>query len=123
MKGRISSTIWLVIAINAIAMMALVVLGFAAGGWAHSGNIRDGFSSSESGMRLIGAFVVLVVAAIATVSLLGSRIVKPTEKLVDYSEKIAAGDYRAQADISSQDDYGFIAENLNRSSEKLAKAM
>ena len=123
MKGRISSTIWMVIGINAVAMIALVVLGFAAGGWAHSGNIRDGFASSESGMRLIIAFVVLVVAALTSVSLLGSKIVKPTEKLADFSERIAAGDYRAQAEITSQDDFGFIAENFNRSSEKLAKAM
>jgi twitching motility protein PilJ len=123
MKGRISSTIWMVIGINVVAMIALLALGMAAGGWAHSGNVRDVMNNSDAGMRLIGAFVVLVIAAVVTVSLLGSRIVKPTEKLVEYSERIASGDYRAQAEITSQDDFGFIAENFNRSSDKLAKAM
>jgi twitching motility protein PilJ len=123
MKGRISSTIWMVIAINAIAMIALLVLGFAAGGWAHSGNIRDGFSQSDSGLRLVGALIVFIVALGISLVLLDRKIVGSLHKLVDYSERIAAGDYRAQADISSQDDFGFIAENFNRSSEKLAKAM
>nr|MDP9262775.1 methyl-accepting chemotaxis protein [Acidobacteriota bacterium] len=37
------------------------------------------------------------------------------------SEKVVSGDYRARADVDSADDFAFIAENLNRSSEKVPK--
>src|SRR5690348_4583270 len=107
MKGRISSTLWLVIGINAVAMIAILILGIAAGGWAHSGNVQDVIGNSNAGMRLIGAGILLVLGLVVTGSILSSKVLKPTEKLVDYSEKIAAGDYRAQAEISSQDDFGF----------------
>jgi twitching motility protein PilJ len=123
MKGRISSTLWWVILINGIAMIALLVLGMAAGGWAHSGDVRDVISNSAGGTRLIIAGVLFIVGLIATGMLLSSRVLKPTEKLVEFSEKLANGDYRAKADIESQDDFGYIAENFNRSSDKLAKAM
>src|SRR3954464_11634660 len=102
MKGRISSTIWLVTLLNLVALC--VMLGLAYGAGAKSGGLSlldFGNLPSASGLRLAIAVLALIpIAVLTTVSLLGSRIVKPTEKLVDYSEKIAAGDYRAQADIS-----------------------
>ena len=57
MKGRINSTLWLVIFINGIAMIAILALGMAAGGWAHSGDVRDVISNPSGGTRLIIASV------------------------------------------------------------------
>jgi twitching motility protein PilJ len=124
MKGRISSTIWMVTIVNLLALSAMLGLAYAAGAKSGGLSLLDfGNLPSATGMRLIGAAVVLIAATLTTLSLLGSKVVKPTEKLAEFSERIAAGDYRAHAEISSQDDFGFIAENFNRSSEKLAKAM
>ena len=70
---------------------------------------------SAAGMRLIAALVVMIGAVLVGVSMLGSRIVKPVDKLAEFSEKFAAGDYRAKAEIDSADDFGFIAEKAARS--------
>jgi methyl-accepting chemotaxis protein len=66
---------------------------------------------------------VILVAAVVDLSWLGSAIVKPVQKLTDFAEKLASGDYKSKAEIETSDDFGYIAENLNRSMEKAARAV
>src|SRR3954470_6793338 len=123
MKGRLSSTIWTIVGLNLLALAIVFVLGFSAG--LNTGGFSlQNFPNlpSPAGMKLIAGVVLIVIAAIASLSMLGKRVVKPAEQLADAVEKLAGGDYRSQLSIESQDDFGYIAENLNRATEKIAKA-
>src|SRR5947209_3096773 len=124
MKGRISSTIWTIVGLNFFALLAVFAMGYSAG--LNTGGF--GFSNAPqiagpAGLKLIVGIVVIIFVAMLSVSMLGKRVVKPVEHLSEYSEKFAAGDYRARLDADSQDDFAYIAGNLNSSSEKIVKAV
>ncbi len=122
MKGRLSSTIWTLVVVNFVALAAVLALGYGAGAYAKGLPVMDALNaSSEAGLRLLGAAAVLVIASIALLLILGNKVVKPVKELADFSEKMASGDYRAKADIEATDDFGLIAENLNRTAEKMTK--
>ncbi len=124
MKGRVNSTIWMLVLVNVVAMAAMLGLGYGAGAWAKGLPILDAMSaSSQAGMRLLGGLLVLVLAAGAGVVVLGNKVVKPVKELTEFSERLAAGDYRASADIESSDDFGLIAQNMNRTAEKISKTV
>jgi twitching motility protein PilJ len=121
MKGRLGSTIWILVLANLVAMGAVLWLGYSAGAWARVPLIDAFGASTEAGYRLLGALLVVVVSVGALFLVLGNRVVKPLKELADFSEKLVNGDYRARADVDSADDFGLIAENLNRTSEKVSK--
>lgn len=121
MKGRLSSTIWILVLANLVAMGAVLWLGYSAGAWARVPLIDAFGASTGAGYRLLGALLVVVVSVGALFLVLGNRVVKPVKELADFSEKVVNGDYRARADVDSADDFGLIAENFNRSSEKVSK--
>jgi twitching motility protein PilJ len=123
MKGRLNSTIWMLIAGNFIAVLAVMWLGYSAGAEAKVASVLDAIgTSSAAGIRLLGAAAVLVVVSVVLLVMLGNRVVKPVNELAEFSEKLANGDYRAKADIEAADDFGFIAENFNRSAEHMTRA-
>jgi methyl-accepting chemotaxis protein len=122
MKGRLNSTIWMLIAGNFIAVLAVMWLGYSAGAEAKVASVLDAIgTSSAAGIRLLGAAAVLVVVSVVLLVMLGNRVVKPVNELAEFSEKLANGDYRAKADIEAADDFGFIAENFNRSAEHMTR--
>jgi len=123
MKGRLSSTIWMLVGINFVAMVLVLLLGYWAGGWAKGLPFLDGFSSSDAGKDLLFAIALLVGASIVSAMLLASKVLAPVKELADFSERLAAGDYRAKADVDSNDDFGFVADNLNRTADKVSKAV
>jgi methyl-accepting chemotaxis protein len=51
-----------------------------------------------------------------------SSMLSPVSELAAFSERLAAGDGKARADITSSDEFGYIAENLNRAVAKVSKA-
>lgn len=124
MKGRLNSTILLLVALNALALFA--VLGLAYGAGARSGGLsilEFGQLSGAAGMELLGAFVIASGIALLLWIMLTGRVSKPVKELTDFSERLANGDYRARAEVDSTDDFGVIAENFSRASEKLSKAV
>ena len=124
MKGRVNSTIWMLVLVNAVAMAVMLGLGFGAGAWAKGLPLLDAMSaSSQAGMRLLGGLLVLVIAVVINFAALGNKVSKPVKELTEFSERLAAGDYRASADISSSDDFGLIAQNMNRTAEKISKTV
>src|SRR5437773_11463508 len=46
----------------------------------------------------------------------------PMQALAEFSERLAAGDPRARAEVQSNDELSYIAENLNRAVAKVSKA-
>ena len=122
MKGRLSSTIWMIVTVNVVAVLLVLWLAYEAG--AHSGGLglRDaGALGGSSGPQLLFAVAIGAAAAIFSISVLGSKIVKPVQEITEFSEKIAGGDNNARLEISSQNDFAVVAENWNRLAEKLSR--
>jgi twitching motility protein PilJ len=123
MKGRLNSTIWTIVAVNVVAFAVVLVLAYGAGANGGVSILDLNMMSSAAFGRLALAALVILVAAVVDLSWLGSAIVKPVQKLTDFAEKLASGDYKSKAEIETSDDFGYIAENLNRSMEKAARAV
>ncbi|HXT87341.1 MAG TPA: HAMP domain-containing methyl-accepting chemotaxis protein [Verrucomicrobiae bacterium] len=123
MKSRISSTIWMLIFWDAIALAGVLFFAFHAGSAANGQSLAN-FSALPGGAStdLFGAAALIVVTFLAHVIVLPRRVIAPIGELASFAEKLGAGDGRAKAEISSPDEFGFIAENLNRSAAKLARA-
>jgi methyl-accepting chemotaxis protein len=121
MKGRLSSTIWMLAIANAVAFLGVIFLAYVAG-WKSQSSILDAFHGNGAGFFL-GAVVVALGMAFIVVTILANRIVAPVKQLTDFSEKLAAGDYKAKAEVDSQDDFALIAENFNATSEKVSRAV
>jgi methyl-accepting chemotaxis protein len=126
MKGRLSSTIWTVVLIQATALIVTLALGFWAGAHTKGAVQITEFANypSETGLRMVlGLAVALAVPFFTLVVWLGGRVVKPVEKLAEFSERLAAGDFRATVELESSDDFGYIAQNFNATTEKVGRAM
>src|SRR5215469_16826656 len=113
MKSRLSGTIWMLIALNAAAYFAAIWFAFNAGRQAGGG------ATESTGVFIAGG--VAVVISIILAWRLGA-ILTQVHQLAEFSERLAAGDPRARADVQSNDDFGYIAENLNRAVAKVSKA-
>lgn len=125
MKGRLNSTVWMIVAANAIALMAVLLLGYSAGQHAGGVSITDApnVAGSGAGGKLLIAVVLLAGALAITLFVLSNKVLAPVKNLASFAERFAQGDYRARAAVDSADDFGFIAENLNRAAESSSRAI
>ncbi|PYP86109.1 MAG: hypothetical protein DMG65_19330 [Candidatus Angelobacter sp. Gp1-AA117] len=124
MRGRLSSTITMVVALNFIALAVVMFLAFDAGSQSKGLGIFA-FGNLESGpaMKVVILLVVVLGTAFFTWVMLGNRVTASVNKLTEFSERLGRGDFRARAEIDSRDDFGFIAENLNRAAEQSSRVM
>src|SRR3954464_8554156 len=124
MKGRLSSTLTMLAIGNALALIVLMGFAYSAGRTSGGLAIWDAFSAQgDTPMKMLIALLVLVLAAAAVFWITGARVAKPVKELADFSERLANGDYRAKAEVDSTDDFGFIAENLNRTADKVSRTV
>jgi methyl-accepting chemotaxis protein len=115
MKGRLSSTIWRWTGINAAALFGVLLLAYGAGARSGGLGIQDfGALPKGAGFQLLGALFLIVAATVALVIQLSSKVLKPVDQLTQFSERTAARDYSARAEVSSGDEFELIAENVNR---------
>ncbi|MGA7556273.1 MAG: methyl-accepting chemotaxis protein, partial [Candidatus Acidiferrales bacterium] len=124
MKARLSSTVWLLVFWVTLALFGVLGLSYYAG--AHSvGQGASDVSSVPGGANgaLFGAALLALIAAISVVYVLSKRVLTPVEELAKFSERVVSGDVRARVEIDSNDEFGFIAENFNRSAAKVAHAV
>ena len=123
MKSRLSSTIWALVVINGAILLAVLGVGFAAGRQSGGGSIFE-FGSLPNGAN--GTVLIGIVLALGMAIVLAWRLIRgfqtPVQDLVQFSERLAAGDPRARAEVSATNEFGDIAENLNRAVTKVAKA-
>ena len=124
MKARLSSTIWLLVLWAGLAAFGAVALAY------HAGRNSGGLSMLElgslppgSGGALLGAIGLALAALVSLAVVLSRSVLKPLGELARFSERLAAGDARARAEVASQDEFGVIAENCNRSAAKVAQAI
>jgi len=120
MNGRLRNTIWTLLLVGAVSLIAM--LGFAYSAGSKSG----GLSMLDFGSLPSAAAVPLVIAAvlcfglvIALFTILSGRVVGPVEQLAEYSKKVASGDTRATVDLKSEDEFAQIVENFRRAAMKV----
>ncbi|MBZ5540502.1 MAG: methyl-accepting chemotaxis protein [Acidobacteriia bacterium] len=123
MKGRLSSTIWMLILWTGVALFGVLLLAYHAGRTAGGAAIFEfaAMSGGAGGMVLIAVLLALG-TTLALAMTLGKRIVTPVQDLAEFSERLAVGDPRARVEVSGNDDLGYIAENLNRAVLRVSKA-
>ncbi len=123
MKSRLSSTIWTLVVLNAIVLLGVPALAFHAGRQSAAVSILD-FAALPSGA--VGPLVLSLALALTMVLILSFRlsstVLKPVKELTQFSERLAAGDARARAEVSATNELGLIAENLNRAAAKVSKS-
>ncbi len=124
MKSRLSSTVWTLVFVNGLALFVVIGLAFHAGREAGADKSILDFASLPSGAS--GAVILSVLLSLAVGGFLawrlGSSVVTPVQQLAEFSERLAAGDARARAELQSDNELGYISENLNRAVAKVAKA-
>ncbi|HTZ99305.1 MAG TPA: HAMP domain-containing methyl-accepting chemotaxis protein [Candidatus Aquilonibacter sp.] len=121
MKSRLSTTIWLLVLWATIALFGVLGLAYHAGKQSGGASLAD-LPSSASG-PLFGAIALLLAAILSVVFVLSKRVLRPVDDLAKFSERLMAGDARARAEIGGDDEFSFIAENLNRSAAKVSQAV
>jgi twitching motility protein PilJ len=123
MKSRLSSTIWTLVVFNGIVLAAVVALAYNAGHQAGNASILD-FAALPSGA--VGSVALAVgLALLMTIILawrLGGSLLSPVSELAKFSERLAVGDPKARVEVTSTNELGYIAENLNRAVAKVSKA-
>jgi methyl-accepting chemotaxis protein len=124
MKGRLSSTVWLLVLINVGALCLVLMLAYGAGGRANDKSLGE-FPAMPGQARLevAAAFFVIVAVTFVLGFLLSARVLKPTRELVAFSERLAAGDYKATVNVNTGDEFGAIAGNLNNAAERAGRAV
>jgi twitching motility protein PilJ len=124
MKARLSSTIWLLVFWISIALFGVLGLAYHAGKESGGVALTDaGSLPSASTGPLLFAVVLGVAGVLSIVYVLSKRVLGPVGELAKFSERLVAGDVRARAEVEANDEFGFIAENFNRSAAKVAHAV
>src|SRR5260221_7006053 len=124
MKGRLKSALWIVIGANFVVLVAVLLLAYSAGKAAHGVSIGDAPSASgPAGVMLVIAVPLGLLAWAFLVFQIQNRVLEPVKRLTEFSERLSAGDYRTRASIDVADDFGFIAEHLNRAAESHSRAV
>jgi methyl-accepting chemotaxis protein len=123
MKSRLSSTIWTLVVLNGIVLAAVIALAYNAG--RQSGNVSILDFASLPSATAGGAAVAVGLALLVTIILawrLGGGLLSPVGELAKFSERLAVGDPKARVEITSTNELGYIADNLNRAVAKVSKA-
>jgi methyl-accepting chemotaxis protein len=123
MKSRLSSTIWLLVFWISLSLFGVLALAYHAGKSSGGASPLDASSmpGSASG-ALLGAIGLAIVGGLSLIFVLSKRVLTPVGELAKFSERFAAGDARARAEVGSDDEFGSIAENCNRAVARVAHA-
>jgi twitching motility protein PilJ len=123
MKSRLSSTIWTLVVFNGIVSAAVISLAYNAGH--QSGNVSILDFAALPSAAVGGAAAAVGLALLMTIILawrLGGSLLSPVNDLAKFSERLAVGDPKARVEITSTNELGYIADNLNRAVAKVSKA-
>ena len=121
MKDRVKNRVWSLVGFNAVVLIVVLALAYAAGARSGGLSLLDfGALPKIAGFEFLGAAFLVMLASIVLLLQLGSHVVKPTRDLVEFSEKLMAADYEVRASVTP-DDFGLIAESWNRAAELLAQ--
>jgi twitching motility protein PilJ len=112
------------VAINLVATLAVFGLAYAAGAKSGGKGISElGALPSDALFPLLGAFGFLVLGSLFVFFRLSNKVAVPVKALAEFAEQVGTGDFHARLAEGAEDDFGYIAVNLNHAAEKAAKAM
>jgi len=112
MNGRVSSTVWTVVAANTAALLIVLGLAFSAGAKANGAGFGEAITTGTG----IAALAVVVLAVIFSVMKLGS-IGGAGGDVEAFAERLAAGSFESRLENS-----GELAQSLNRVAERLQRS-
>jgi methyl-accepting chemotaxis protein len=118
MKGRLSSKVWMLTVWVFIAAFGALALAYRAG----SNAAAESAGRGGIDVWIIAGGILALLAGLSIPMALSGSLLKAVRELAEFSERLAAGDSRAKADVHSDDELGYIAENLNRVVAKVSKA-
>ena len=120
MKGRLTNTVWMLTFWVFAALVAVLGLSYGAGARSNGAAPFD-FTAlpSPAATELIVAMVLVLGTGVLCLRLLGSRVLEPVKELAEFSERVAAGDGKARVEVEANNDFAFIAENLNRGAARM----
>jgi twitching motility protein PilJ len=123
MKGRLSNTVWMLTFWVFAALVAVLGLSYGAGARSNGAPPFD-FTAlpSTAATELLIAMVLCLGTGVLCLRLLGSRVLEPVKELAEFSERVAAGDAKARAAVDADNEFGYIAENLNRGALRMGGA-
>ena len=123
MKSRLSSTIWTLVVFNGIVLAAVIALAYNAGHQSGNASILDfaALPSGAVGSVALAAGLALLMTIIMAWRL-GGSLLAPVSDLAKFSERLAVGDPKARVEVTSTNELGYIADNLNRAVAKVSKA-
>jgi methyl-accepting chemotaxis protein len=122
MKTRLSSTIWMLVIWTSVALFGVLGLAYETGVHSGGGSVFQGGTSGSAGMEFLIAAGIAVFTSLVLLMTLPRRVLVPIGALSTFSERFAAGDSRAKAEVPVEDEFSVIAENLNRTATRVAKA-
>jgi methyl-accepting chemotaxis protein len=122
MKTRLSTTIWLLVIWTSAALFGVLVLAYEAGVHSGGASALQGGSLTTVGPELMLAGALALITALVLLLTLPRRVLGPIGALSAFSERFAAGDQRAKAEVPADDEFRVIAENLNRTVARVSKA-
>ncbi|HVP63630.1 MAG TPA: HAMP domain-containing methyl-accepting chemotaxis protein [candidate division Zixibacteria bacterium] len=123
MKGRLSSTIGMLVVLNFVVLFGVLGLAYSAGQHSSGKSLLDVASLNSTALGLaVGAVVLALLGGAVVWMRLTSKLLQPVSALAEFSEVAGQGDFKARVEISSDDDFGFIAQNLNLMTERAAAA-
>jgi methyl-accepting chemotaxis protein len=124
MKARLSTTVWMLTLASSAALFGVLILSYSAGRQSGGLSLLEAPSlPGNAGFNLLCAAAISVTMALLIIFVLARRVLRPLSELASFSERFVAGDARAKADIHTEDEFGYIAENFNRSAGKVARAV
>ena len=124
MKGRLNSTIGVLVLLMLAGTIAALLLGFSAGARSGGISLLDlGALPAVAGMRLLAGLGVALAVVMAVWFTVSNKIAAPVRELAEFSEKIAGGDYKQRFEVTRDDDFGVIAKNLNVAAENASRAV
>jgi twitching motility protein PilJ len=124
MKGRLNSTIGVLVLLMLAGTIAALLLGFSAGERSGGVSVLDlAALPAMAGMRLLAGLGVALAVVMAVWFTVSNKIAAPVRELAVFSEKIAGGDYKQRFENVRDDDFGVIAKNLNVAAENAARAV
>jgi methyl-accepting chemotaxis protein len=107
---------------TSVALFGVLGLAYEAGVHSGGGSIFQGGTSGSAGIEFLIAAGVAVFTSLVLLLTLPRRVLNPIGALSSFSERFAAGDSRAKAEVPVEDEFSVIAENLNRTAARVAKA-
>jgi methyl-accepting chemotaxis protein len=122
MKTRLSSTIWMLVIGTSIALFAVLGLAYQAGANSGGASILAGGATGSAGMEFLMAAGLAGIMSLTLMMTLPRRVLGPLGALTTFSERFAAGDSRAKAEVPVEDEFSVLAENLNKTAARVSKA-